>query len=82
MRITRIIRCMSLVGFERLSVEFVKFLAHEIVRERSLESCHHSLDNFWVPALPPREQAEARQFIDRCATDAPAAAADASHDTV
>jgi len=66
MRITRIVRCLSILGFERLSLDFVKFLSHEILRERTLECCHHSLDNFWVPALQPAEQSEARQFIDEC----------------
>jgi len=64
MRITRIVHCLSLLGFERFSLEFVKFLAHEVYHEKTLESCHHSLDNFWVPALQPAEQTEARQFID------------------
>jgi len=67
MRITRIIRCLSVLGFERFSLDFVKFLSHEILSERTLESCHHSLDNFWVPALQPAEQTEARQFINNCA---------------
>jgi len=66
MRITRIIRCMSLLGFERLSLDFVKFLVHEIYCERTLECCHHSLENFWVPALQPPEQTEARQYINDC----------------
>ena len=70
MRITRIVRCLSLLGFERLSLDLVQFLGNEVLRERTLESCHHSLDNFWVPALQPAEQSEARQFIDECtATD-------------
>lgn len=66
MRITRVIRCLSVLGFERLSLDFVKFLSREVLCERTLESCHHSLDNFWVPALQPAEQTEARQFIDNC----------------
>ena len=57
---------MSLLGFERLSLEFVKFLANEVLRERTLESCHHSLENFWVPSLQPADQDEAQQFIDGC----------------
>jgi len=66
MRITRIIRCMSVLGFERLSLEFVKFLVREVYQQQTLESCHHSMENFWVPALQPTEQTKAQQFINDC----------------
>jgi len=66
MRITRIVCCLSLLGLQQFSLDFVKFLANEVFHERTLETCHHSLENFWLPALQPVEQMEARQFIDDC----------------
>jgi len=66
MRITRIIRCLSVLGLQHFSLDFVQFLANEVCRERTLESCHHSLENFWIPALQPAQQTEARQFIEGC----------------
>ena len=68
MRMTRIVRCLSLVGLDRLGVQLVVFLAAEVHREHTLDCYHHSLDNFWIPALPPPDQADVRRFIDDCTT--------------
>jgi len=57
---------MSLLGYEHLGLELVKFLIVEVLRTQTLDFCQHSLENFWVPALQPPQQTEARQLISEC----------------
>jgi len=64
LRITRIIRSLSLLGCERLAPPFVEFLATEIFQHNTLPSCRNSCLSYWISALHEEHQARVQLYVD------------------
>lgn len=56
LRITRILKCLGIMGLEHLKLNFVKFMIEEVLKYKSLENATSSLLRYWIPTL--RKQSE------------------------
>ena len=58
LRITRIIKCLGLLGYEHYQFPFVKFCLREIFKTKTLENAETSCMDYWITAVTDPEKME------------------------
>lgn len=58
LRITRILKCLGLLGYEYLKEPLLRFFVTEIIKEKTLTPCKRSCMDFWIPTLAVQEKCD------------------------
>ncbi|KAI0228908.1 Opioid growth factor receptor-like protein 1 [Lamellibrachia satsuma] len=61
LRITRMLKCLGELGYERLKAPFLEFVLHEAIEHGTLSGCLDSCMHFWVGAL--RSSSERKRLL-------------------
>ena len=62
LRITRILKCLGELGYERIKVKFLEFVIEEALEKKTLKNCYKSCKDYWVETL--RDDGERKYIQD------------------